>query len=193
MVIIGGTFVAVSGIVYFAFMAAWLNLFLIIGLSRPVQLVLGGIACLIGVINVKDFFAIRRGISLSIPKSAKPGVYERVRRILQAENLPGAVAGVMVLAALVNTVELLCTAGLPALYTQILSLQQLPWWGYYGYLGLYNLAYVLDDSMMLAIAVTTLGHRKLREKEGRWLKLISGTVMLGLGLLLIARPGWLAG
>jgi hypothetical protein len=193
MLLIGGTFVAVSGLVYFAFMAAWLNLFLLIGLSRVVQVILGGIAVLVGLINVKDGFAFRHGPSLTIPESAKPGLYARVRRILRTENLPGAFVGVVGLAALVNTIELLCTAGLPAVYTHILTLQQLPWWAYYGYLGLYNVAYMLDDSVMLVIAVITLSRRKLQEAAGRWLKLVSGVVMLALGLVLIAKPEWLAG
>lgn len=191
MFLIGGTFVAVSGMVYFAFMAAWLNVFLLIGLSRMTQLVLGGIASLIGAINLKDFFAFGRGFSLRIPESAKPGLYARVRRILQAENLSGAFATVIVLAVLVNMIELLCTAGLPAMYTQILSLRQLPWWDYYAYLLLYNVAYMFDDSLMLTIAVVTLSHHKLQEKEGRWLKLVSGAVMLSLGIILIVTPGWL--
>jgi glutaredoxin len=192
MLLIGGTFVAVSGFAYFAFMAAWLNVFLFIGFSRMVQVALGGIAGLVGAINVKDFFALHKGISLSIPEAAKPGLYSRIRRILQAENLPGALAGVIVLAVLVNMIELLCTAGFPAVYTQILTLRQLPWWEYYAYLGLYNLVYMLDDSLMLTVAVVTLGHHKLQENEGRWLKLISGVVMLALAVVLIAKPEWLA-
>jgi hypothetical protein len=193
MLLIGGTFVAISGLVYFTFMAAWLNLFLLIGLSRIVQVALGGIAVLVGVINVKDGFAVRYGPSLSIPETAKPSLFARVRRILRAENLPAAFVGVVGLAALVNMIELLCTAGLPAVYTHILTLQQLPWWAYYGYLGLYNVAYMLDDSLMLGLAVITLSRRKLQEAGGRWLKLVSGVVMLGLGMVLIAKPEWLAG
>lgn len=44
-------------------------------------------------------------------------------------------------------------------------------------LGLYNVAYMLDDSIMLAMAMATLGQRKLQEQEGRWLKLMRGAVM----------------
>jgi hypothetical protein len=183
----------VSGFVYFAFMAAWLNIFLLVGLSWATQVVLGSVAMLVGALNIKDCFAFGRGVSLGIPVVAKPGIYARVRRILQAEHLPGALAGVIVLAVLVNTIELLCTAGLPAVYTRILTLRQLPWWAYYGYLGLYNVAYMFDDSVMLILAVVTLGRRKLQEKEGRWLKLLSGVIMLGLGVALIAQPGWLRG
>lgn len=192
MALIAGTFVLVSGLIYFAFMAAWLNVFLLIGLSRGIQIALGSLALFVGTVNVKDFFAFHRGISLRIPESAKPGFYVRIRGILQAENLVGALLGIVILAGLVNMVELLCTAGLPALYTQLLTMQQLPTWEYYGYLGLYNLAYILDDSLMVTIAVVTLSRRKLQERAGRWLKLTGGAVMLSLGIVLILKPQWLA-
>jgi hypothetical protein len=191
MALIAGTFVAVSGLFYFAFMAAWLNVFLLLGFSRAVQITLGSVALLVGAVNIKDFFAFHSGLSLSIPESAKPGLYVRIRRILQAEYLAGALAGVVVLAGLVNTIELLCTAGFPAVYTQILTMHQLPTWQYYAYLGLYNLAYILDDTVMVTIAVITLSRRKLQEQTGRWLKLTSGLVMASLGAVLLLHPKWL--
>lgn len=192
MFIIAGTFVAVSGLVYFAFMAAWLNVFVLVGLSRASEIVLGGVAIMIGAINVKDFWAFRRGITLDIPEAAKPGLYAGIRKVLSAEHLPEALTAVALLACLVNVIELLCTAGFPAVYTRVLTLHQLPWWEYYGYLALYNVAYVLDDSLMVAIAVFTLSRSKLQEKAGRWLKLASGVVMLGLGVLLVVAPNRLA-
>jgi hypothetical protein len=148
---------------------------------------LGAVAIAIGILNVKDFVAFRRGPSLGVPDVAKPGIYARVRRIVQAENVGAAVAGAATLAVLVNLVELACTAGLPAVYTRILSLRALPPWQYYAYLVLYNAAYMLDDGIVLGVAVVTLGRRKLQEGAGRWLKLVSGIVMLALGLALIAR------
>jgi hypothetical protein len=192
MLAVAGTFVLTSGLVYFAFMAAWLNVFLYLGFSRATQVVLGLVALVIGAFNVKDFLAFKRGPSLSIPESAKPGLYARVRRLLQAKSLLPAMGGVVVLALLVNLVELACTAGLPAVYTELLVLQRLPTWQYYAYLALYNVAYILDDSMMVLIAVVTLGQHKLQERAGRWLKLLSGSVMVLLGLLLLLRPQWLA-
>jgi hypothetical protein len=191
MLLIAGTFVAVEGIAYFAFMAAWLNMFLLIGLSRITELILGSIAGLAGAINIKDFWAFQRGISLSIPDAAKPDLYARMRRIIQAENILAALIGTVLLAVLVQAVELLCTAGLPALYTRILTMRQLDWWAYYGYLALYNMAYMLDDILVLAIGVITMSHYRLQEREGRWLKLISGLVMVGLGAVLLLQPKWL--
>ena len=191
MLLIAGTFVAIEGIAYFAFMAAWLNMFLLIGLSRITELVLGSIAGVAGVINIKDFWAFHRGISLGIPNTAKPGLYARMRRILQADNVVAALIGTAMLALLVQAVELLCTAGLPALYTRILTMHQLDQWVYYGYLVLYNVAYMLDDVLVLAIGITTMSHYRLQEREGRWLKLISGLVMVGLSAVMMMKPDWL--
>ncbi|MBI1997097.1 MAG: glutaredoxin [Deltaproteobacteria bacterium] len=192
MFLIGGVFVVVSGLAYFAFMAAWLNLFFLLGASRITQNLLGAIAAIIGILNVKDFFAFGRGPSVGIPAAVKPKIYDHVRRVLRAENLVGALVAVVVLAILVNTVELLCTAGLPVIYTRVLTAYSLPAWGYYAYLTLYNLAYMADDSLMLAIAIVTLSRQRLQEKGGRWLKLVSGVVMLALGLILVLVPEWLA-
>jgi hypothetical protein len=64
-------------------------------------------------------------------------------------------------------------------------------WKNYAYLGLYNLAYMADDSLMVGIAVSTLSRKRLQEKEGRWLKLVSGVVIALLGVLLLFRPEWL--
>jgi hypothetical protein len=189
MLAIAGSFVVVSGVAYYAFMAAWLNVFLFVGFSRAVQIGLGLLALVVGVVHVKDFFALGKGISLSIPESAKPGIYARVRAIVRAESLLAAIAGAIALAVMVNVIELLCTAGLPALYAQVLAQHGVTPAARYGYLSLYILAYMLDDSIMVGIAVVTLGRKKLQERTGRWLKLVSGTTILILGALLIFAPG----
>jgi glutaredoxin len=185
MLAIAGTFVAVEGIAYFVFMAAWLNLFLLIGLSRISEISIALIALFAGLLNLKDFWRFGWGVSLSIPNAAKPAIYERIRAILQAKNMTAALIGAVVLAVLVQIVEFMCTSGFPALYTRILTLKQLDTISYYSYLLLYNVAYMLDDLIILSIGVITLSQHRLQEKEGRWLKLISGLTMVGLGIYLL--------
>jgi glutaredoxin len=185
MLAVAGTFVAVQGIAYFLFMAAWLNLFLLIGLSRASEIIIAVIALLAGALNLKDFWKFGWGVSLSIPAAAKPGIYARMRRILHAENLKAALLATVLLGVLVQIVELLCTSGFPALFTRILTLRHLDSVSYYGYLLLYDLAYMLDDVLILAVGVITLSQHRLQENEGRWLKLVSGLVMVGLGVYLL--------
>ena len=187
-VLIAGTFVAVSGLMYFAFMAAWLNAFLFVGVSRSLQMVLGVVALTMGAIHMKDFFAFKRGITLSIPERIHPTLFARLRSVVTTRSLLASVVGVALLAALVNVVEFLCTAGLPAVYTQILTLRSLTPLQYYGYLALYNLAYVFDDALMVTVAVATLHRWKMQERHGRWLKLVSGVTIATLGGLLVFAP-----
>ncbi|MDP1647166.1 MAG: glutaredoxin family protein [Rubrivivax sp.] len=191
MALIAGTFVFVSGAVYYAFMAAWLNVFLAVGLSQAVRLLLAAVALVIGAFNVKDFLAWGLGPSLSIPANAKPGLYARMRRVVQARALPASLLAVAALAVVVNFIELLCTAGLPAIYTAVLAQQSLGAAAHYAYLGLYIVGYIADDALMVGLAVAALGSGKLTERTGRWLKFVSGLVMLGLGGVLLLRPQWL--
>jgi len=188
---VAGTFVFISGAAYFLFMTGWLSVMQYAGMLPWVQRALGMMGVVVGVIHIKDFFAFKQGVSLSIPDSAKPKLYERMRRVVHAETVFAAILGASVLAVLVNFIELLCTAGLPAMYTQVLTMQQLPAWENFLYLLLYIMAYMFDDSIMVALAVITLGKRKLQEKGGRMLKLVSGAVILALGVVMIFKPEWL--
>lgn len=191
MAVVAGTFVLVSGAVYFAFMAAWLNVFLLVGMSAALRIGLGFIALLIGAVNMRDFSGRDGDFSLSIPASAKPGIYVRMRAVVQAETLPASLLAVAVLAAMVNVIELLCTAGFPAMYTAVLAQQNLSPAMHYAYLGLYIAGYIADDLLMVASAVLALSSRKLTGDAGRWLKLVSGMVMFALGLVMILHPEWL--
>lgn len=192
MAMVGGAFLTVGGLVYLAFLAAWLEAFRFIGLSRSLQVMLGLVAGGVGVVNLRDAVRGSGGKTLGIPSSAKPGIYARMRRVIRAENLPAALMAASALAVVVNFVELLCSAGFPALYTQVLSLQPLGRGEHLAYLLLYIACYVLDDAAVLAIAITTLGSRRLGARGARVLTALSGGVMLALGLALVLRPGWLA-
>ena len=191
MAVIGGVFVLFSGLIYYAFMTAWLNVFLITGTLRWITLVAGAVAVVIAVLNIKDYFAPGAGASLSIPESAKPGLFKRMRTLAAADRYPAILAGTVTLAVAANSYELLCTAGLPMAFTRVLTLNDLPTSTYYGYLLLYNVIYVIPLLVIVGAFVWALGSRKLQEHEGRTLKLLSGTMMLGLGLVLLFAPGLL--
>lgn len=191
MLLIAGTFVLVSGLIYYAFLAAWFNVFRFVGMSSGIRITLALVALAIGLVHVKDYVAFGRGISLSIPQAAKPTLYRQMRETVQAGSLPLALLGTAVLAVMVNVVELLCTAGLPAVYSAVLVQQDLSPGAHHAYLALYILGYIADDSLMVGLAVLALSSAKLDETRGRRLKLISGMVMLGLGLIMLLRPDWL--
>ncbi len=191
MLVIGGTFVLFSGLIYFVFMAAWLNVFLIAGELRVITAIAGLVALTIGALNIKDFFLFKQGPSLSIPESAKPGLFKRMREIVSTGNMLPMFASTVVLAIVANSYELLCTAGFPMVYTRALTLADLEPWQYYAWLAAYNVIYVLPLLAIVLVFTYTMGSRKLAESEGRALKLVSGCMMFGFGLLLLIAPNLL--
>jgi len=188
MALVGGVFVVISGVMYFAFMAAWLNVFLVTGQLRWVTTVAGLIALTIAIFNMKDYFFPDTAGSLSIPDTAKPGLFSRMRKLTTGDAMPTVLLGTIALAAVANSYELLCTAGFPLVFTRVLTLNDLSTSTYYGYLVLYNLVYVVPLLAIVGVFVWTLGSRKLSDTGGKFLKLMSGAMMLGLGLLLVIKP-----
>lgn len=192
MLVVGGIFVLTSGLVYFLFMSAWLNLFLLAGgYTNSVRIAVGLLAVVAGAINVKDFFWFGQGVSLMIPEKYKPLVIARMRPLIRAPKAAGMIAGTVVLAGFANFIELLCTSGFPALYVRILTLRQQPTLAYYLYLGLYNVVYVIPLAIIVGGFVWTMRHKKISAQEGRVMKLVSGLMMALLGLLLLFKPGLL--
>ena len=191
MAIVGGTFVLFSGLVYFVFMAAWLNVFLIAGELRVITIAAGLVALTVAVLNIKDYFWFKAGPSLSIPDAAKPGLFKRMREVVTSGSIGPMLVSTVLLAIVANSYELLCTAGFPMVYTRALTLAGLQPWQYYAWLAAYNVIYVLPLLAIVTVFTWTMGARKLSESEGRLLKLISGFMMLGFGLMLLLAPNLL--
>jgi len=186
--LIGGVFVIFSGLMYFLFMAAWLNLFLWTEELDYITAIAGFIAVSIGLINLKDYFFFQQGLSLSIPDSAKSTLFKRMRSITQQGKWPATLAATILLSIVANSYELLCTAGLPMIYTHVLTLNHLSHNVYYAYLALYNVIYILPLLAIVSFFTYHLNGKKISEKEGRLLKLLSGNMMLGLGGILLLTP-----
>jgi thiol-disulfide isomerase/thioredoxin len=188
MAVVGFTFVVISGVLYFVFMAAWLNVFLVTGHLKWVTAAAGVIAIAVALLNLKDYARPGSAGSLSIPESAKPGLFQRMRGLVADDRFVPVLGATIALAVVANSYELLCTAGLPMVFTRVLTLNDLPTPAYYGYLTLYNAIYVIPLLGIVIAFVWTLGSRKLQPEEGRALKLLSGMMMLGLGVMLLVAP-----
>ncbi len=191
MLAVGSVFVFISGFIYFLFMAAWLNLFLVMGNVSAVTATAGVLSLAIAGINIKDFFLFRKGVSLTISDSAKPRLFDRIRRLLRSTSFFSVLAGTAVLAIMANFYELLCTAGFPMVFTRILTLGDRSVLSSYLYLALYNVVRVLPLFAIVLAFTITLSSRKLTKEHARVLKLVSGTMMLGLGAVLLIKPALL--
>ncbi|UZE93218.1 MAG: hypothetical protein ACKKMV_01900 [Candidatus Nealsonbacteria bacterium] len=194
--LIGGTFILVSGIVYFLFISAWLNLFLVLSHIKFITNLVGGIIAIFALFLLKDYF---HGIICKLCEvgSVKEGVFVRFERKLfekmetiskRETSLSITILGTAIVAAGVNMVELCCSFGFPLVFTKILTGFNLPTLSYYFYLLIYILFYMIDDFIIFIIAVLTLRITQASQKYLKAIKLISGILLLLLGLVIMFRP-----
>ena len=188
MWILGGTFIAASSLVYFLFLTAWLNVFLFLGFILWVRILIGLVAVGSGGYHLREYFVNKEGACKVTGGEKRQKVFEKLREIVGKKEFLAALVGIILLAFAVNLVELVCSAGLPAVYTQVLALASLPRWQYYLYLLLYILIFMLDDLFVFVLAMKTLYAVGLSTKYSRYSNLIGGVVIFILGILLLFKP-----
>jgi len=182
-----GTFVLSSGILYFLFMAAWLNAFLLVGYIAPLVIIVGGFAITIGMLQVKDFFT--KPIICPLPTKNKQKIMDQMRSLVTSPITLTTFFGIILLAFVVNMIEFICSSFIPAVFTQALALHTLNVWEYYFYLLLYVVFFMLDDLIIFSLAVFAVS--KINFQYSKWCKLIGGVtlVIVGVGLLTIPYKG----
>jgi len=191
MWILGSAFIIASASVYFIFMSAWLNLILFLGFIVWVRIIIGILALLGGGYNLKEAF-FNRDSGCKVTNSEKrQKVFEKMKAVVGQNSFIIALSGIIILAFMVNLVELICSAGLPAIYTQVLALNELSNWQYYLYILIYILFFMIDDLFIFFIAMFTLEMTGITTKYARYSRLFGGVIMLLIGLLLIFKPEWL--
>jgi hypothetical protein len=191
MWVLGITFLIASAAVYFVFMAAWLNLLLFLGALAWIRIAVGAVALGGGLWYLREFWVNAAGVCKVTGQERRRRVLERLRALASERNLLLAVVGIVLLAFAVNLIELLCSAGIPAVYTQVLAMSELPVWHYYAYMLLYILVFLLDDLVVFFTAMITLHVTGLAATYSRWSHLIGGVVLVAIGALMWLRPQWL--
>jgi thiol-disulfide isomerase/thioredoxin len=186
---IGGAFLAVTTLLYGLYIAGIYGFLTIAANETWIRLAMAGVALGFGVINLKDYFWFRRGLTLTIPDERKPWLYRRMRSVAAADRaIPAALAGTSVLAVGVSVLETPCTAGYPLLWTNLLAEQEIGLAGSIPLFALYMLVFLLDELVVFGVALFAMRAMKLEERAGRLLKLIGGVVMIVLAGTLVFAP-----
>jgi len=183
--LIVGSFVLASGVLYFLFMTAWLNAFLFIGYVKPVTIVIGLVALGGGILQVRGFIETKGAIVCEVTdEESRKKTMTRVQKIVSSPITLGTIAGIVALAFLVNSIEFVCSAAVPAIFTHVLSLASLTTFQYYGYILLYVLFFMLDDLIIFGTAAIALTSN-LGERYAKYFRPIGATILIILGVLLL--------
>ena len=195
MWILGLTFIITSGVVYLLFMASWLNVAKLTSSINAIRYLIGIFALTFGLINVYRFVKSlkQKDVGCDVTDADKKRkIMDRIRKVLNENKLIFAVIGIMLLAISVNLIELLCSLGLPVMYTEILGLNNLSTYEYGIYLTIYILFFLIDDLIIFFIAMKTLKLKGVSNKYMKYTHLIGGLIMLIIGILMLTKPGWLS-
>lgn len=191
MWILGLTFILTSGIVYLMFMLAWLNLATFISKIAFIRLLIAVIALVVGLINVYKYIdSLKKkdeGCDV-VDKKDRKKIMEKIISITREKKFIIALLGIMVLAASVNIIELMCSIGIPLLFTQILAMNNLSTFSYMIYMFIYIFFFLIDDIVIFVISMVTLKVTGLSTKYTKYSHLVGGIIMLIIGLLLIIKP-----
>jgi thiol-disulfide isomerase/thioredoxin len=189
---IGATFLLVTAAMYAVYMAGIYSAMSIVGHLGAVQVVVAVMAGVLGVVSVKDYFAFKKGISFTIPDSAKPRIYQRMRAAAAHRDLLPALGATAVLAVGVSLLETPCTAGFPVLWTGMLAANDVSTPEAVALFGVYMVPFLVDELLVFGLAVVTLRATKMQERHGQVLKLVAGTTMLALAATVLLRPETMA-
>lgn len=188
---LGITFLVSSALVYFLFLISWLNLAIFLNKILYIRFAIAFVAVLFGVLQIISFiFKKDDGCEVVDTKNRKK-IIKSIQKIVKEKSFILALLGIVLLAASVNIIELLCSLGLPVMFTQILTINEVGKFGQILYSLLYILFFMIDDIIIFIIAMKTLEIKAISNKYGKYSHLIGGIIMVVIGILMIYKPEWL--
>jgi len=187
--IVGLTFLVTTTIIYSLFIAGVFTIFSYVGYLKWIQVLIGLLALAFGIVNLKDYFWYKEGVSFTISDKHKPKMYQNMRStVTTPRSLIGLVTSTAVLAVGVSLIEFACTAGFPVIWSNLMLTNDVTTITFFALLGVYMVIYLVDELFIFGTAVATMKASKIEEKHGRILKLISGSVILTLSIVMLINP-----
>ncbi len=191
MWILGITFLASSALVYFLFLLSWLNLAVFLNKVLYIRVAISFFAVLFGVLQVVNFFFKKDDGCEVVDNKNRKRIIKSIQKIIKEKSFILAILGIILLASSVNIIELLCSLGLPVMFTQILTINEVSKVGQILYSLLYVLFFMIDDVIIFIIAMKTLEIKAISNKYGKYSHLIGGLIMIIIGVLMVFKPEWL--
>ena len=191
MWILGISFIATSGIVYFLIMLAWLNIAVVAANIGIIRAIIGIVAIIGGLISLKGLFSKKEvGCEVTSDKKRKQ-IMAKIKKFTKEKSLIIAVLGVITLAVSVNLIELACSLGFPVMFGQILAINNVNIVERILYILIYILFFLIDDIIIFVIAATSFKVTAFSTRYSRYSKIIGGIILLIIGILMIFKPEWL--
>ncbi len=193
MWVLGLTFIGVSAFVYFLFMVGWLELAEYLNSVKYFRIGIAVIALIFGIVNIKRYIKQKQeddGCDV-VDDKKRSIIMKKIKQIVTSNSFIISLVGIALLAVSVNIIELLCSLGLPVMYTNVLAMNNIIGSVKYLYIFIYILFFMIDDLIIFFIAMKTLKIKGISTKYTKYSHLIGGLIMLLIAILMIFKPEWL--
>ena len=192
MLILGSAFLFTSGLVYFLSMLGISSILSLVKNVSLIQTLIGVFAIVAGIIQLRNWYKTRKDNGCHVVDDKKrKKIFSKMKTIMKENNFILAIIGIITLAASVNVVELACSIGFPGIYAQILAINNIHGLLRILYILLYCFFYMFDDFFIFLIALATFSVKGISNKYNKYVSIISGVIMLLMGILLILKPEWI--
>ena len=190
--VLGFVFLLVSAAIYFLSM---LGINFVVGVTTVsyIRIAIAVFILVMGVLSFRKYLKTRKedaGCTVVDDKKRKT-IITKVKKITNSKSFILSLIGVSALAISVNLIELACSLGFPVIYTEMLSINNVTGFSRIIYLLIYIFFYMIDDLVVFTISMITLQATGITNKYNKLCTLVSGIIMILMGLLLIFKPGWL--
>ena len=190
--ILGITFLVASAFVYFLFLISWLNLAIFLNDIIYIRMGISLIAVVFGAYSIFKFINNKQDDGCEVVDSKnRKRIIKSIKKIVKEKSFILALLGIILLAVSVNVIELLCSLGLPVMFSEILAINEVSNASKIMYSLIYVFFFLIDDIIIFVIAMKTLEIKVISNKFGKYSHLIGGIIMLLIGLLMLLKPEWL--
>ena len=190
---LGITFLTASALVYMLFMLAWIEIIKDFSQISWFRLIISLVALIGGIVNLRNFY---KGLKKDdgcevVDENKRKKMFAKIKKITTEKSFILALIGVILLAVSVNVIELACSAGLPLIFTQILTLNNLSGFEYILNVLIYIFFFLIDDIIVFTIAMITLSVTGISTKYTKYSHLVGGIIMVLIAILMAFKPEWL--
>ena len=189
VLLVGGVFLLVTAAIYGLFIVGIVQAVVLVAHVTWIRIAVVALALAMGAINIKDYFAFKQGMSLTLSARRQSKIARRFGELGKGSQSTGLlIATTAGLAAGIAIVELPCTAGFPVVWSNMIANANVGFPMFALLLGLYLFIYLLIELVIVVAATVAFKRVVITERAGRVLKLLGGSIMVALAIVLLFRP-----
>lgn len=183
-----GTFLLAQGVMYGLILHSWFLAFDFVRAERFVSPLVAAASILGGLFFLRE--ARRESIACRVGSlEARSRTLGRLERLAGARFSPAIFLGILGLAFSVNVIEFACSIGAPQAFAKILEMNRVGTLHRHGLVFLYLITYMLDDALVFGFALWGAREFAASGRFARWGLFFGGTLLVGLGFVMLFSPG----